>query len=313
MKSPSRTKVYLLVFCILLLSPVFGASGMLFPRLPEEWEMFFTLRVPRVLLGFIVGSGLAMSGAVLQSFFRNDLASPYTLGIASTASFGAAIALFFRFPASMVEVFAISFSLLSLMAILGFYRYGRIKDASTLLLIGLAFGLISSSGIFFLQYFGGVERSFEIYRWLTGGLEIVGYQALMLPVLALVVATTMIWRNISSLDILQVGPEFAKGRGVDVNRCTVLVIWTSALLVGIFVSTCGPIGFVGLIIPHVTRRYTGAGHQELLPVCMLLGGGFLVFMDTIARSLFSPIEIPVGIITSLIGGPCFLWLLLRRN
>jgi iron complex transport system permease protein len=313
MKPSFLTSISLLVFSVVLLSPVFGASGMLIPSLPEEWEMLFTLRVPRVLLGLIVGSGLAMSGAVLQSFFRNDLASPYTLGIASTASFGAAIALFFRLPASMVEIAAISFSFVSLMGILGFYRYGRIQDASTLLLIGLAFGLISSSGIFFLQYFGGVERSFEIYRWLTGGLEIVGFQALVLPVLALFVTTAMIWRNIPSLDLLQVGPEFAKGRGVDVQRSTVLVIWTSALLVGIFVSTCGPIGFVGLIIPHVTRRYTGAGHRELLPVCMLLGGGFLVFMDTIARSLFSPIEIPVGIITSLIGGPCFLWLLLRKK
>lgn len=308
-------KIYIIFFSsiVLLFAPLFGASGIFFPETQEQWQIILSLRVPRVLLGFIVGSGLALCGAILQSFFRNELASPYTLGVASTASFGAVVALFFRLPGVWIELFAILFSLLSLFMMLRVYKTGRLTDLSTLLLVGLAFGLLSSSGIYFLQYLGGVERSFEIYRWLAGGLEITDFSSVLLPFIVLSVCGFFVYKNVSSLDLIQVGSEFAKGRGVDISKITTLVIWTTAMITGVFVAVCGPIGFIGLIIPHVSRRFVGGGHRELLPLSMLLGGVFLVLMDAVSRVLFSPLEIPVGILCSLLGGPCFLWMLLKRK
>jgi iron complex transport system permease protein len=301
------------VLLVLVISPLFGASGFFIPGSEAQWNIVWSLRVPRVILGMIVGSGLAMSGTILQSFFRNDLASPYTLGVASTASLGAVLALFFQLPGIWTELFAILFSLAALSVMLVFYSSGRVRSLATLLLIGLAFGLISSSGIYFLQYLGGIERSFEIYRWLAGGLEVADYASVGIPGAVLLFCMYFIFRNTASLDLMQTSSEFARGRGVDVQRITFLVIWTTALVSGTFVAVCGPIGFIGLIIPHVARRLTGAVHGVLLPVSMVLGGSFLVVMDTLSRVAFAPVEIPVGIITSLVGGPCFLWLLLRKG
>lgn len=304
---------------LLLISPLMGASGIAyFGDGLDEAKLLIELRMPRVLLGFIVGAGLSASGAALQSFFRNDLASPYTLGVASTASFGAAIAIFLRQSGFMVELSAIAFSFGALIFIISFYykdrsRFSSIGDLSTLLLIGLALGLISSSGIFFLQYVGGVERSFEIYRWLAGGLEVVGFDSLLAPFIVLVLMLYVLFKKAREFDLVQVGIEFAKGRGVEVERLALVLICSTAIMLGVFVALCGPIGFVGLIIPHVARRMVGARHLILIPYSALLGGSFLLLMDTIARTAFSPIEIPVGIITSLIGGPCFLYLLLRKN
>ncbi len=312
-----RTGTFIILFLfsavVLLLAPLFGASGFFIPSSEEQWNIIWSLRVPRVFLGMIVGSGLALCGVILQSFFRNDLVSPYTLGVASTASFGAVIALFFRLPGIYPAVFAILFSFISLMIMLVLYQSGRVRAPATLLLVGLAFGFLSSSGIYFLQYLGGVERSFEIYRWLAGGLEITDLSSVVMPGVVLLVSMYFVFRHIPSFDLVQAGAEFAKGRGVDIDKVTILVIWTTAFVTGVFVAVCGPIGFIGLIIPHVGRQFAGSSHKQLLPLSMLLGGIFLVLMDTISRILFSPLEIPVGIITSLVGAPCFLWLLLYRK
>jgi iron complex transport system permease protein len=305
-------RLFIVLILSLIISPLFGASGFLIPE-GENLAIILQLRLPRVLLALIVGSGLSLLGVVLQSFFRNELASPYTLGIASTASFGSVLALFLGFSGIFIEFTGVIFSLISLLIMLILYRYGYSKELSRLLLIGLSLGFISSSGIFFMQYLGGVERSFEIYRCLAGGLEITSITPVILSSAVLILFSLIIFKNSTSFDLLQVSHEFAKGRGVNIKFITYLVITSTAIISGIFVSICGPIGFIGLIIPHIGRKFVGASHKKLIPYSMLLGAIFLILIDLIARTLFSPIEIPVGIISSLIGGPFFIFLILKKK
>ncbi|HMO16463.1 MAG TPA: iron ABC transporter permease [Oligoflexia bacterium] len=302
-------------FCMLifLLSPFFGASPTSIPPSSDQWEIIKELRLPRVLLAILVGGGLSMTGAVLQSYFKNELASPYTLGISSAAAFGAAISIFLRLPAPFLQICSVSGAMIALGFLLVYFRARHFENLSYLLLVGLAIGLIASSGIFLLQYIGGPERSFEMYRWLTGGLEIVGFRVLIFPAVIFIFSLYLIMRMTFALDVMQVGLQFAKGRGVDVQKTGTVIIIVSSLLIGVFVSICGPIGFVGLIMPHIARKMVGASHAILIPFSVILGAGFLVFSDMLSRIAFSPLEVPVGIITSLIGGPWFLYLLVRER
>ena len=280
-----------------------------------EAAIFWRLRVPRVLTSFLAGAALAACGMAFQAMFRNALATPYTLGISSGASLGAVLCMRFGLAGSLwifssVAGFAFLGALVSVGVVYGLARMRGEFSTFTLLLAGVALNAFFASLILFIQYTANVQDSFRLMRWLMGGISPTGFDtpAALAPfVLAAALVLALLTRE---LDLLAAGEDIALSRGVEVRRTQHWIFAAASLAVGGVVSVCGPIGFVGLMAPHICRLLVGHNHARLLPACLLLGGAFLTLCDTLARVLAAPAEIPVGVITALLGGPFFLWLLI---
>jgi iron complex transport system permease protein len=281
-------------------------------------DIVWRIRLPRVCLGFVSGAVLAVGGLALQAVFRNPLATPYTLGVSSGASVGAALYMKAGYSVAVLGISGLSIAAwLSATAatalVFGLTRAGRGFSTATLLLTGVALSFFFSSVVLFIQYIGDVATSFRVGRWLMGGLEVVGFGPLteLLPFAGLGLLTLLVTRR--ELDLLAMGDESAANRGVDVTRVKVRVLAAVSMMVGAVVAICGPIGFVGLIVPHVGRLVIGPRHDRLVPLSLLGGGSFLVLCDVAARTVVAPVEVPVGVITALLGGPFFLALLMRQH
>ncbi len=279
--------------------------------------IFWQIRVPRALAAFVGGAGLALGGAVFQAIFRNPLATPYTLGVASGASLGVALAS--RFGLSLVVVglsttsaAAFAGALLAVGVVWVLTRLRPELSSTTLLLAGVAMNFFFSSLILFTQYTASLGDSYRIVRWLMGGLGGVdmGTVLHMAPVVA-VGGAVVIW-HARELDLLATGSEIAASRGVAVAPTRTLLFLATSVMVGGVVAACGPVGFVGMMAPHICRLVVGANHRVLLPASVLFGGAFLVLCDTAARLVLFPAELPVGVITAFLGAPFFLWLLVRQ-
>lgn len=279
--------------------------------------IFWQIRVPRVLAAFIGGAGLALGGAAFQAIFRNPLATPYTLGVASGASLGVALASRLGLSAAVVglsttSVSAFAGALLAVGVVWALTRLRPDFSATVLLLAGVAMNFFFSSVILFVQYTASLGDSYRIIRWLMGGLGAVD-QSTVLHMAPVVVAGGLVvaWHG-RALDLLTTGPEVAASRGVAVAKTrTVLFIATSVMIGGV-VAACGPIGFVGMMAPHICRLLVGPDHRILLPASVFFGGAFLAVCDTAARLVLAPAELPVGVITAFLGAPFFLWLLVRK-
>ncbi len=291
----------------------FGGEGS-----PLKIEIFTQLRLPRVLTAFFAGAGLSLCGMVFQALFRNPLADPFTLGIASGASCGAALTVVLGFTGALfglpvVTIGAFSGSALATLLLFGFASYRRSTDKLTLLLAGVAISFLFSSVLMFFQYLSDPHDSFYIIRWLMGGVEAIGYKALFSFVPFEIVAFFIIFSQLSQLDHLLTGDDIAQSRGVDIKKTRTLLLLATTMLVGTIVAVCGPIGFIGLIVPHICRSLFSWKHVWAGPATALSGGVLLVIADTIGRTVIAPTEIPVGVITALLGAPFFLWILFRRN
>ncbi len=321
MKPPRAVALFgAVAVAVAIIAPFIGpdgfAAGGVYPGGTEIGAtVFWELRVPRVLAGFLAGAALAVSGMAFQSLFRNPLATPFTLGVSSGASFGAALAVQLGFTGVWLGVsgtsaaaFAGAMISTSLVYGLTFMRGGF--STATLLLAGVAVSFFFSSLILFVQYTADVYNAFRMLRWVMGGLSIVDYDAVlgMLPFVA--AGAIVLWLARHELNLLVLGDDLAMGRGVDVPRTKRLLFFIVSLTVGGVVAVCGPIGFVGMMVPHMCRLVVGPDHRHLAPASMLFGGAFLVSCDTVARIVLAPAELPVGVITALLGGPFFLWLLL---
>jgi len=308
----------------LLLTPFVGMSHVPWAALwdeaafPTEHRLFWLLRVPRVLTAFLAGGALGLSGMSFQALFRNALATPYTLGVASGASLGVALCVRLGIGtglagASVQSLAALAGAVAAISLVYGLTRLRGGCSTATMLLAGVAVSMTFSSLILFLQYVSDFANSFRIVRWLMGGVSTTGYQS-VIPVAGLTVAGgAVIMASLRELDLLTVGEEFAASRGVAVNRAKLVIFLAVSLMVGGVVAVCGPIGFVGMVCPHLCRLLMGGTHRALAPATFLLGGSFLLLCDTGARTLVAPAEMPVGVITALLGGPFFLWLLFRRG
>jgi iron complex transport system permease protein len=276
------------------------------------------VRMPRVVLAFLVGGSLAMVGVALQALLRNPLADPFVIGISSGAALGAAIALLFGLGISVgslsaLPVCAFAGALLSLMIM---YRISAAQygfSVYTLLLAGVVLNAIFSAFIMFLTSIADPNRAFGMYAWLMGSLTGPDWPTLGILVLYLGAGLVLLGMHAQSLNLLTLGEETARSLGVEVERVKKSVFLAAAFLTGAVVSFSGIIGFVGLIIPHAVRLVVSADHRLLLPVSGLVGGVFLMLADTVARTALSPSEFPVGVITALVGGPIFLWLLTTRQ
>lgn len=279
-------------------------------------RIFLQLRLPRVLMAFLAGVALSVSGMVFQAIFRNPLATPFTLGVSSGAALGAALAVKLGFVATLfglsgVTLCSFAGAALTVLLIYLFSTMQRDYSTEAMLLAGVALSFLFSSVILFIQYISDFSGSYQVMRWLMGDLNTVGFQrpAILLGVVA--PALLVVFFFARDLDLILAGEELAGTRGVHVERVKIVAFATVSLLTGVVVSFAGPIGFVGMMVPYLLRIWLGALHRPLLWACVLAGGAFLCVCDLVARSLIFPAEIPVGIITALLGSPFFIWLLVR--
>jgi iron complex transport system permease protein len=246
------------------------------------------------------------------------MADPFTLGVASGASFGAALTILTGAVGTVLglpvtTIGALCGAALSFSLVLAFSARVRSGSPNTVLLAGIAVSFFFSSLLMFSQYLSSMRDSFRIVRWLMGGVEVFGYKPLlsMLPFAAIGMVLT--FANVKALDHFLTGEDVAQTRGVRVRLSRNLLLAAASIMVGGTVAVCGPIGFVGMIVPHVCRTVFGAVHTILLPACFLTGGIFLSLCDTFARTIIAPAEIPAGVITALLGGPFLIWVLRRGS
>lgn len=277
----------------------------------ESRELAFNLRLPRVLLAFIVGSGLSLCGAALQTFYRNDLCCPYTIGVSGVSALGAVIAIYLGLGSLSVEIMAIIFALIGTVALLSVSRLNI--GNSTLLLVGVTLTLVSSSFIGLLQSLSGPDKSFMMLKWLEGGLEVIGLKIIFAPLIVLLFILLILYYTSKELDLIQISFDYAKGRGVNIDRVSFLIIVSVSLFVGIITAVCGPIGFIGLIVPHVARYFVRSNHSQVFILSFLIGGTVLMLLDLISRTVIAPSEVPIGIVSGIIGAPIFLLMLFRKS
>ena len=282
-------------------------------------QIFFVARLPRTLAGALVGATLAAAGVVFQGLLRNPLATPFTLGVSAGAALGAMLAITFApalawigVPLSPLASFAGS-----LLAVAVVYTLARARhrglSTDVLLLAGVTMNAFFSALILFVQYFADFAETFRILRWLMGDLDVSSYQPLVTALPLVVLSFAAFAWLARPLNLLSLGADAAESRGLDVVRAQRVAFVSASLATGAAVSVGGPVGFVGIIVPHLVRLMTGADHRIVLPASALFGAAFLIACDAIARTVLAPLELPVGVITALLGGPFFLWLLVRRR
>ena len=307
--------IFIATLLVLLISPYLGLNN---SNAQIQQHIMSQLRIPRVLFAFIAGAGLALCGMVFQAMFHNPLATPFTVGIASGASLGAAIYVHLGLSFTLLGLDGGSFAafLGALIAISFVYSLSRYEGGFSperLLLTGVAISFFFSSLILFTQYLSNLTDSFQILRWLMGNLTTVGYHDILqlLPFVSFC-SVVILWLS-RELNLLMAGDELALSRGVSVRKIRYVLFFITSLCVGAIVALCGPIGFIGMMVPHMCRLLIGTDHRYLAPASLLFGGAFLILCDTIARLIIAPAEIPVGVISTLLGGPFFLWLLMKSK
>jgi iron complex transport system permease protein len=311
-----------------LLAPLIGPTPVSLARALDgsipfadnvDAQIFFVARLPRTLAAAIVGAGLAAAGVVFQALLRNPLATPFTLGVSAGASLGAMLAITFEVPLGLAGVssvpiasFAGSLGAVAIVYSLSTFRQ-RGLSTDVLLLAGVTLNSFFSALILFVQYLADFSQTVRTVRWLMGDLDVSSYGPILaaLPLMAAAFAI-FLWLP-RPLNLLALGVDSAAARGVDVVRTQRLAFFSASLGTGAAVSLGGPVGFIGIIVPHLVRLLVGADHRLVLPASILLGAGFLVACDTLSRTIMAPLEIPVGVVTAIFGGPFFLWLLIRKR
>jgi iron complex transport system permease protein len=282
-------------------------------------QILFVARLPRTLAAALVGSTLAAAGVVFQALLRNPLATPFTLGVSAGASLGAMLAIMFGWMVTPLGVSPVPIASFvgSLGAVAVVYGLARARhrglSTNVLLLAGVTMNAFFSALILSLQYFADFTQTVRAIRWLMGDLDVSGYSPLVAALPLVVVAFVAFAWLPRQLNLLSLGPESAEARGVHVERAQRVAFLSASLGTGAAVSVAGPIGFIGIVVPHLVRLLVGADHRLVLPASVLFGAAFLTACDIVARTVLAPVELPVGVITALIGGPFFLWLLITRR
>jgi len=280
------------------------------------------LRLPRILLALITGISLAGAGAVMQGILRNPLVSPYTLGMSGGASFGAALAIVLGssflgpyFKVAGTYLIALNAFVFGFLTILLVYGIARLKGTApeVLILAGVALGYLFSAGVSALKYFSNNEALKELVVWLMGGMWGAAWQHVEILIPLVLACMIILMRYAWDMNALSAGEEVAVNLGVNVNRLRLICLTVSALAASATVAFTGVIGFIGLVSPHICRMLIGSDNRFLIPCSCLMGAALLLVSDTLARTIIAPTEIPVGIITSLIGVPFFLYLLLKKR
>ncbi|MBA3066620.1 iron chelate uptake ABC transporter family permease subunit [bacterium] len=285
---------------------------------PQTWpdnfqQIVLNVRLPRILLAVLAGCALSVSGCAMQGLFRNPMASPYICGVASGGAFGASLIIAFNISHLLIIPTAFFFALLAVFLVYNLARAGNKIPVETLLLSGIALSLFFSALTSFVQYVSKEGELRQIIFWLMGGFWASSWNKVLGSFPVIFTGVLGIFFFSRELNILLIGEDQAQDMGVEVEITRKAILILSALVTASAVAACGIIGFVGLIIPHIMRIIIGPDHRFLLPASAVCGSIFLVWVDTFARTLISPTELPVGIITALIGVPFFLFLLKTRK
>ncbi|OWK48908.1 Hemin transport system permease protein HmuU [Pseudomonas oleovorans subsp. oleovorans] len=278
-------------------------------------SIVWQLRAPRVLLGALVGAGLALVGTALQAVTRNPLADPHLLGVSSGAAFGAVlVVLYLGEFAGMLSLPLAAFvgAMASMLLVLAIASRGGRLHSERLLLAGVAVSFVMMAASNLLLYLGNPHAASSVLFWMLGGLGLARWELLWLPALCLLLALAVLLGLGRALNALMAGEQSAVSLGLEPRRVRLVVFVVASLLTGVLVSLSGAIGFVGLMLPHVARFLVGAEHRRVLPVAALLGALFLVWVDVAARTWLAPQDLPIGIVTAAIGGAFFVALLRRR-
>ena len=296
----------------ILLHKLFGIGA-------QDWSagqdhIVWLIRVPRMLLGALVGAGLALIGAVLQAVTRNPLADPHLLGATSGATLGAVIVILHVGEIGgllTLPIAAFIGALLSMLVVLMIAsRHGRL-DSDRLLLCGVAVSFVMMAIANLLLFMGDHRASSAVMFWMLGGLGLARWELLTLPALSVLLGLVLLLGMARPLNALMAGEQTAVTLGLNARAVRLRVFVIASLMTGVLVSISGSIGFVGLMVPHIARRLVGAEHRRLLPVCLLLGSVFLMWVDVAARTLIAPEDLPIGVATAAIGGLFFIGLMRR--
>ncbi len=317
-------KKYLLLLIIglvmVMLLPFIGIININLASLFENSNssfIFWQIRIPRTLLGFMAGSSLALAGLIFQNIFKNSLATPYTLGVSSGAAAGVVLGIKLNLSMTFLGlnglyIYGFAGALLSIGVILGIARIVKSYSIYTLLMSGVALNFLFSSIIVLIQYLFDFTQTISILRWLMGGITPIGYKELLFlfPLYIFFILGTYFLKN--ELLIASAGEEFAYSKGLDIRKFRIIIFVAVSFMIGILVSFVGPIGFIGLIVPHTARLLFKRDFKLMLGFTIILGGMLLTLTDFLARTMIPPAEIPVGIITSLMGAPFFLFVLITH-
>ncbi len=331
MRNHSKQFIYLILIIIiflviLLVAPFIGSQSLDYDKVilylqgneNPDGVIFFRIRFPRVLLSMISGASLALAGVIFQGLLRNPLATPYTLGISAGGALGAVLMIklgvelvFFGF--SSLQSAAFISSLLTILLVYALSRRrGRIS-VNNMILAGVTISYFFGAVILFIHFLADFTETRQMIRWMMGGLDIVDISMLWQSLPVLFICYVILFFYGKKLNLLSTSEETALSKGVSVAAVQRVIFILGSIITGWVVAISGPIGFVGLIVPHFLRLIIGYDHRFLIPASILTGGAFLTVCDTIARTILAPIDIPVGIITAILGGPFFLWILFKRT
>jgi ABC-type Fe3+-siderophore transport system permease subunit len=313
---------FAVVFCLAALTlPFVGPFGLsverVLTRQDPDWSILLQLRVSRTLLGLFAGGALALAGTLFQAMLRDALATPYTLGISAGASLGAVVAIWLGWqqlvgvPAIWVAALAGAAAVLAL--VVGAALQQRRVSSFGLLLSGLAANSVCSALIIVILGLTGSAQSFSISHWLIGSLDSVDYAALAVFLLVVALSAVVVIRQAKAWNLMAVDPSWAATRGANVTSLTLIGYGAGSVLTAATVALTGPIGFVGLVVPHLIRTRIAADHRVLMP-CAFLGGGILLAScDAIGRVVVAPSEVPAGAVMAILGGPYLVWVLRQRS
>jgi iron complex transport system permease protein len=282
---------------------------------PAREAIVWDIRFPRALLAALVGAGLGVTGAALQAVTRNPLADPHLLGISSGGAFGAIAALLHTglfLGLLTVPLMAFGGALAATLLVLAAARLTGATSADRLVLAGVAISFIIMAGANILIFLGDPKATHTVVFWMLGGLGLAQWSHLLYPLAVLVPAGLWLWSQSAALNAMSLGDETAASLGIPVARFRLSVFVAGALITGVMVAFSGIIGFVGLMMPHLVRFAVGGDNARVLPLSALAGAVFLILADTLARIVMAPEDMPIGVVTGLVGGVFFLWLMARR-
>jgi iron complex transport system permease protein len=303
---------FILMICMLM-----GSSGIIFPGFTDESaKTIWSIRLHRVVAGFVTGAALSTAGCVFQALLRISLAEPYILGVSSGAALGATICIATGISSLswlMLPLWAFVFALGTLVAVYFLSRISLTISMYNLILSGVVVGAICSSIVMFIVSFVPREGLHTIMWWMLGDLDVYSWELLIITGAISAGGCIWMWIMARDLNAISVNMEIAHTVGVNTKRVLLTGLAVATLVTSSVVSMVGLIGFVGLIVPHMMRGIVGPDHRRLIPACAIGGGIFLAVCDAVARSVLAPREIPVGVITALAGGPFFLMLLRKRS
>jgi iron complex transport system permease protein len=306
----------ILSLLLLLAAPFFGQIEINLSNINDiasvDYKLLWDLRLPRVIIAFFTGALLGLSGLIFQSLFRNPMSTPFTLGVASGATLGTAFAIVFGLV-SFIALFGFFGALLTIIILFGITSRLKAFETSTLLLVGIALSFFYSAALMILFYISDETQSYEIVRFTMGSLDVVGLKSIFLPITVSLLLLILTLNYKKQIKLLLTSYDNAFLKGIEVKKINTVLLISVSIAIGVSVSITGPIGFVGLIVPHILKTIYKKSADKLLIPTFFYSGIFLVLCDLVSRNLGAASDVPIGVVTSFLGGPFFIYLLIGRK